>query len=449
MPGEAPPLVEATLREARRLTGDEALHARLDAWYRGQQPALRRQQLETDAWPAAALLHRPLTPARAPRLCAALDALAATLSAHGLSPQHHLGAPDAAALLAARPTLAALYAPSCFGPGVPMLGAGLTEQTRLAQALAAGADPDALIDLQLAPTLVHELCHGPAGATQGPPAPWMVVEAAAALLGWRADPRHLLPQVPDEALPAAAPFLLLGQELADRFGEGPLLALLSSPRPFAAWEALAGPVAARALALAEWQDWLTRGEPPLYPDGLRVPAWSKLLDAASAPSPLTPLLAQAADAWERGAPLPALPILLDAAAATPWAALPAWSRAPSDRHGRRVDSALAALMQVHRWDGAFTTAPADPPDGLVHLDVSTARLHVARRPDGVWNEPAAAPFPPPLARRLADRGVTQVTLTGVSRLDVPRAAAILRGLCDADAAPRPGVLTLPASGGPP
>ena len=199
---------------------------------------------------------------------AALDGLFAALDGAGIDARAFTGAATADALVAARPTIAALYAHALFGSGLPLLGVYPTDCDELEGALASSDAAD-VIDRRLAAHAVHELCHGPGRECEGEPAPWLVAEAAATHLGAAAWARHLFPDEAGEALRGVSLFVLVGDVLARRFGPGGAVAR-GLGEPLAA---LVGERAARALMRAGWDDWQTRQEAPFARDALGAAAW--------------------------------------------------------------------------------------------------------------------------------------------------------------------------------
>jgi hypothetical protein len=351
----------------------------------------------------APLFHRAIELAEWPRLDQALQGLYAALAAVGLDPAPLLGAPTPAALYAARPTPAALYAGSLFASGLPLTGAYPADRARLVR--------DGALDLRLSGNLVHELCHGPPRAS-AIATPWIVLEAAALHLGAAARVQHVFPDEAGEAVPGVARFVAIGGALEARFGAAAL------------WRVLYGaplaetfpPRVAAALEVAAWQDWLRRRHAPFARDAEAALAWVKL--AAGAADGLVAGGDGAASAARR-------PDLLAAAARTPWSALAWWREEPSSADGARVERAVRALCQVNRLAPLFETAPSEPPGGRVALDVDACRLYAAARKDGVFGEPADWWFPPPLARRLHERGARLVAVEGVTRARTREAAAAL------------------------
>jgi hypothetical protein len=399
-----PPLRESLVAAARRDACPDAVVAH----YCERMPALLVEQLRPDDAPRA-LLRRPLALARLPRLAAALDGLYAALDGAGVDARAFTGATSAAALVAARPTAAALYAHALFGSGLPLLGAHPADRPVLAEALAA-RDADDVLDLSLSSHLVHELCHGPSREHDGALAPWLVAEAAATHLGAAAWPRHLFPDEPGEALRGVSLFVLVGEVLARRFGRAALWRVaLGTPT-----SELFGARTARALDGAAWDDWVARQEAPFARDALGAFSWIKLIDAARTDDDVT----------------------LAAAGARAWRSLPWWSDAAEDDDRALVPRAVAALFQVNAMAPTFQTVPSEPPQARLWLDVDDCLLRAGPRSDGVFAEPASWLFPPPLARALAERGAARVRIEGATRARRGVIAAALIELCE-ERAPLP------------
>jgi len=399
-----PALRESLVAAARRDACPDAVVAH----YCERMPALLVEQLRPDDAPRA-LLRRPLDRTRLPRLAAALDGLFTALAGAAIDARALTGAASPDALLAARPTAAALYAHTLFGSGLPLLGAYPADRPALAAALAA-RDADDVLDLHLSSHLVHELCHGPAREYDGPPAPWLIAEAAATHLGAAARAEHLFPDEPGEALRGVSLFVLVGDVLARRFGPAALWRVaLGVPT-----DELFGARTARALDGAAWDDWRARQEAPFARDALGAFAWIKLIDAARRDDDVT----------------------LATAGARSWRSLPWWSDAPTDEDRALVPRAVAALFQVNAMAPSFQTAPSEPPHARLTLDVERCLLSAEPRADGVFAEPASWLFPPPLARVLAGRGAARVHITGATRVRRGAIAAALVELCE-DRAPLP------------
>ena len=346
-------------------------------YYCEKMPALLVDQMLRGEDFARRLLWRPLELSRLPRLRAALHGLFAAL---GDDAQPLLGAADPEDLVARRPCAAALVAPTLLGSGLPLVGAFPHER---AQINAQRGDADEVFDLRLSGGLVHDLCHGLSRPLDRPPAPWMVLEAAAGLLGSLAFPRHVFPLVPGEAVPSASLFVLLGQCLSRLFGRR---ALLRTPLDAVPLEDGFGPVAARALKSAALEDWRLRQEVPFARDALSAPAWVKVADAA------------------RGGRL----LSLAAAGGVDFAELPWWSEEPLPEDLEIARAAVPALFQANVLDGIYQTRPCEVRE--LRLDTRSCILQRERRPEGVFGEPAFWLYPPPLCRRLRERGARVVQI---------------------------------------
>jgi hypothetical protein len=244
----------------------------------------------------------------------------------------------------------------------------------------------------------------------------MIAEAAATHLGAAARAAHLFPDEPGEALRGVSLFVLIGEVLARRFGEAALWRVaLGVP----AAQLFGGDVA-RALDDAAWEDWAARQQAPFARDALAAMAWLKLVDAARAGERAT----------------------LAAAAARPWASLPWWHEAPADADRALVPRAVAALFQVNAMAPTFQTLPSEPPHGRLFVDVAECVVRAERRAEGVFAEPAWWLFPPPLARRLYERGARRLRIEGAARAQRSAIAAALVELCDGGA-PLPSEAELP------
>lgn len=396
------------------------------AHYCERMPSLLIEQSRPDD-AARGLLHRPLATARLPKLRAALDGLYAALGGAGLDAAAFVGAPSPPSLLAARPTLGALYAHTLFGSGLPLIGLYPTDRGPLVEELARG-DADAILDRALSCHIVHELCHGRSRSCERAPAPWIVAEAAAAHLGASARAAHLFPDEPGEALRGVARFVLLGDALARRFGAGDLWRVATG----APTAALFGERVAAALDEAAWQSWQARPEAPFARDASDALDWIKLVELARG--------RDFALDCRHG------PSLLARAAAVPWRALPWWRDEPGDGDRSLSPRAVAALFQVNAMAPAFVTRPSEPPGARLLLDVEAATLSAERRADGVFDEPATWLWPPPLARRLDERGARRVRIEGATRARRGAIATALLELCDGGAPlPTEVVLSWPSS----
>ena len=412
-PLEPPPAILDSCQTAIRLGVIEP--DALEDYYGRAMPAELLHQLCGDA-PPTPLLWRPLELERLPILRGALTGAFQALAAAGLDPATCLGARSPEALLRGRPTLAHLYAGALFGSGFPMIGATPNHGRAIAAwAEAHGLDPDGATDLWLSGNVLHERFHGQRRALLRRPDSWMVQECASIHLGWTARPGHVLPEAHGAAVPAGAPYLMVALALARHIGAGALwrVGLLGEP--------LARHTTRRveaALTVAEWQSLRAQRRPQFAPDGHRPVAWIKLLDAARGPAPLDALLDAVAardDLLEPGGPVTEGPELLAEAARLDWADLP-WYRAPVSEADRAlIEPAVRGLFLVHRLAPTFLTLPDPLPGDQLMLDPRACLLQAARRPHGVYNEPARWLFPPPLSRRVSERGAERVVVTGATR----------------------------------
>lgn len=428
--GDLPLQLPPALRESIVVAGllDGQLPEVVTEYYTARLPAERVEQLD-ERHPAAglALLRRRLELPRLPRLREALDGVHGALRDAGLDPGLLFGLTESTpeALVSARPTLAALYAPTLFASGVPMLGAYRHQVAMLTEELETGCDADALLDLRLSGHIVHELCHGRRYDTAAPPPPWMVVESAVVELCRVAREAHVVPSEPGEAVAGVGLFALLGGGLARRFGRRALWRVLLEPHAFASE---LGPRAAAVLAVAGWQDWMRRRTPPFARDALEAVAWVKLADAClAAPGDVDARISAIDRATELDPVVAAreLPDLLHAVSAVPWSELPWWSEIADERDDALVETGVQSLFTVHRFTRTFETVPDELPDGQVVIDVESCELRATARTAGVFVEPARALFPPPLARRLHARGARRIVAEGVTRASARKLASAL------------------------
>jgi hypothetical protein len=355
-------------------------HEGAAAWYCERMPRLLVDQTLRGEDPARRLLWRPLRGEG--RLFEALQGLERTLAEEQLQFSTLTGAASPEQLLESRPTAAALAAPTLLGSGLPLLGAWPAERDLIGAELPL-RDADEVLDLRLSGGLLHELCHGQQRELSEPPPPWMVLEAAALYLGSVAFPRHVFPDVPGEAVPGVSLFVLLGQCLARLFGRRQLLRVVVEAAPLR--EAF-GERARAALEAAARRDWEARREVPFARDALRALDWVRIADETRE---------------------------------VPWADEPV---TPADLD--IAQSAVRALFQVNVMAPTFQTHPCEV-QRLV-LDVHRCVLSRPPRPDGVFGEPAFWIFPPPMCRRLRERGASAVAVEGARRRDaLPIAEALI------------------------
>jgi hypothetical protein len=402
LPADFPrPRLPPALRESIRAAASLADATPLVDFYCDRMPRMLVDQLLRDDGPAADLLWMPIDADRAPRLRSATRALGRALVTAGARPE----APTDP--LARRPSAAALAARTLLGSGLPMVGAYPAERALLDAELKSGADRHDRLDLRLSGNLVHEMCHGERRRDcLRPPAPWPVVEAAAAHLGATAFSRHVHPEVPGEAVPALAPFVMIGDAFARLFGTRALWSLTVGESMDAAFGERVG----CALTVAGWQDWLRRREPPFARDAARAVAWVKLADAARAMSLLSTLPDRARN-LEPLSRVRDLPDLLDVAAGVPWRELPWWNEEPTSADAAMARRSVRAMFQIDVLAPTFQTHPYHP--AALHLDTDSCLLTRERAERGVGPaEPPAWIVPPPFCRRLARAGVRRLSVGG-------------------------------------
>jgi len=393
------PRLPPPLRESIRSAASLADAAPLVEFYCERMPRMLVDQLLPDDGPAGDLLWMPIDADRVPRLRSATRALGRALVAAGAC---HEVPPDA---LGSRPCAAALAARTLLGSGLPIVGAYPAERELLASEVKSCADPYDVLDLRLSGNLVHEMCHGERRPDRPrPPPPWLVVEAGAAHLGATAFSRHLQPEVPGEAVPGLAPFLMVGDAFARLFGTRALWSVAAGESIDVAFGERAG----RALTVAGWQDWLRRREPPFAKDAARGVAWVKLADAARATSLLSTLPERVRN-LEGLSRVRDLPDLLDAAAAVPWRELPWWAEEPNSADAAMARRSARAMFQIDVLAPTFQTHPYRA--SALHLDTDSCLLTRERAERGVGpGEPPAWIVPPPLCRRLARAGVRRLSV---------------------------------------
>lgn len=387
LPGTRAPTFELALPPALRETMVEAGPCEpLAQYYCERMPRMLVEQMLRGDDPAHRLLWRKLELPGLPRLEAALRGIFLAL---GEEAPRLLGARSAEELVSLRPSIAALAAPSLLGSGLPLVGAWPMELELIGADLDGGRDPDAVLDLRLSAAIVHELCHGLRHELRRLPAPWMVLESAAALLGWLAYPRHLFPELPGEALPGTSLFLLLGQCLARLFGRRALLRTMGG----APLQGLFPECAAEALDAAAREEFEQWRQPPFARDALSAPAWAKLADAARAGRQVT----------------------LAEAATLQFEALPWWREEPLPEDFELARSAVLSLFQVNVLAKTYQTHPCEARE--LRLDTRTCLLQRPARSEGVFGEPPFWIWPPPLCRKLRERGALRVQVEGARRGD--------------------------------
>lgn len=383
----------------------------LAAHYLEHMPRQLVAQWQGHAPVVASLLERA-RPSAALTRC--LETMAALLAAEGLALDEHLGAPDVASLLAARPSIAALYFESFFGGGLPLLGLSAADQ----RAIASAPDPVAWFEARLLGNLMHELCHGQRRTlTQAPM--FLFTEAAAIHLGGTIERRHVFAEQAGEAVPAASAFYLLGLGLERLVGRRALWALAGGASLTERWPAALAPVVDRA----------ERDEDARHPDTVfaadasRAFVWLRLVDLARSGARDVPLSLDEAARM----PLEASPWAHEGATALDW---------------EIVSASVDALCSKSVYSDRLDTVPAEVPAGRIVVDPIAASIAcVASRADAVLGEPGAAWLPPPIVMALRARGLRRVELFAVTRAERHRVVVRLRELC-AESTPLPAALEL-------
>lgn len=228
--------------------------------------------------PQRTLLHTPLDLVAMPRLASALERFFDLVAAAGVDPTLAFGAPSPAALLATRPTVAALFAGAYYGGYGPPLCLQATDRAALARELAAGAPTLDVIDRRLTGPLVHELSH--LGHTRAPfPSPYLD-ECVAAWLGALAFPALAVPAPGDDAaMYMAAWFTQVGAHLARLFGQD---ALVRAHAGLVPWEDVLPPGLLATLERLAWEQWLAGRQLSFLGDTDRPDPWIKAFWLAAA-----------------------------------------------------------------------------------------------------------------------------------------------------------------------
>jgi hypothetical protein len=407
------PRLPAVLRQSIVAASELADPGQLADFYCERMPRMLVDQILRGDDKGSRLLWMEIDPGRTPRLTAALRGIASSLHAEGLPPL-----PGLRDLLERRTCAARLAAGTLLGSGLPLVNAYPAHREAFAQELEAGADPQELLDWRLSGNLAHEICHGPRRDRR--PAPWLVLEAAAIHLGATAFPRHVVPRIAGEAVPGLALFAVVGEALARLFGRKALWRLCLGE----SIEDALGDRPGRILTAAGWQEWMLKPEPPFARDASRFVPWVKLADATRGPSPMAPLIDRAAS-LDPARSARELPDLLQAAEAVPWPELPWWHEDPTGADAHMARAAVAGMFSVDVLEGTFQTHPHRP--GRLHLDAEDCLLWRDRDPRGVGaGEPARWIVPPPLCRRLRERGWRRSSIDGPAHEELLDAILELR-----------------------
>jgi hypothetical protein len=387
---------------------------------RGREVVAHYAQRSPEAWvrrfyggsaPVTELVRLDLRQAEVPRLRAALAALFAGARAAGLSPESVWGVPDVAAWLEARPRILDLHAGAFFGCCQPMISLGPLEQAALEASVDAGWGVASWLDVRLAGHVVHEQAHGPARAWRGGPGSWILHEAAGAVVNHAIRAEHVFARRPGEPVLGLRHAMVLGQAMIDAVGEAAVWRLaLAGADPTAEIGRRSG----HALAAADWQIWCRSDRLAFMPSHRRMLSWAKLFEVSRTPS-LCPELDRLEDAARVTPDLAlGLPDLHDLADAVPWTQVPAWHSPLEVSHREGLRVAVASMFQVERMQPDLQAVPADPPGGVLRVDVGACALRAEVRRDGAHGLAAVWRLPPPLCRALASRGLAQLTIRRAS-----------------------------------
>lgn len=345
---------------ARALDEPEAWpgeHALLVDHHTRTLQTMRASVLATSDEPQRTLCHTPLDLAAMPRLTRALERFFALAREADVDPIRAFGAETAEALVALRPTLAALFAGSYFGGYGPPLYLQPPDLAALARELT--TDPAlAVIDRRLTSPLVHELSHfGRDRRSLGPP---YLDECVAAFLGELAWPAIAVPEPgADDALYLAGWFTQVGAHLDRLVGRRALLRAHAGVEP---WESVLPDGLADLFVALGWRQWQRGRHLSFLGETHRPDPWIKAMWLAAA---------------QRMGAADLSNMTLEDLDAIPWSSIPR---------------------------GAWTAAD----DALVLRAVATLETEPLQTPEGAWRvrrAPCATRFDP-LTGRLERDGVT-------------------------------------------
>lgn len=395
-----------TLREAAERLWPPELPAppapleRLFEHYLDRLPAALGEQLARADEPGASLFHTPVAWHRLPRLGRALRRLGRMAREAGVPAERVLGAPSPSALSASRPTLARLYAGTCFGASSPLIYATPGDLASYAGEAAADEPVAARIDRRLAAPLVHELSH--LGRRRSAARPPIVDECISGWLGVSMLPELLWPAPgADDALMGAGWLAQTGQLLFHLVGRARLLRAHAGLADFA--EVLPGDLA-ESFARLGWQRW--DQDHALH-----------FLSGHDEPEPMARLIWLAA----AGAPTGGLdPTQLRA---LPLADLATGPVTASDRAILRAGvRAMALRTSLHQ--GGWRVRAAPPP-GPVAIDARAGVIAAPPDPDRPDLEPLRWVLPPSVARALQRAGVDEARIAPFAPEEAPAVAAVL------------------------
>lgn len=240
--------------------------------YHGVLLAQRRVQVLGGAGAQATFLHAPLALAQLPRLRAALSALFGCVAAVG-DPEPVLGASSPEALIARRPTLAALFDGAYYGGYAAPLYTSDAD-LRAMEAEARGTGVLAVIDRRLTGPFLHELTHFQ--RDRPALAPPYLDECVAALIGARVWPGLVSPEPGghDDALVGAGWFTQVGEHLALAVG---FEALVRAHAGLVAWEEVLPAPLAEVFPRLGWEQYVATRHPAFLGEAQRPEPWLKAL----------------------------------------------------------------------------------------------------------------------------------------------------------------------------
>lgn len=356
----------------------------------GQADLLRRHYLEfmprlcleqrlTREEPAQALFHTPLDWDRLPLL-------ASVLQRPGVAPAGTAS------------TLADLYGAAYYGGFMPLLNCYPLDLQLMAAALRESSLSE-VIDHYLAPSLAHELSHGPRGRR-------LLVhpyldECIAGHLGVRALRELAYPEAerPCRAIYATPWLAQVGQALCRVAGTENVERAQAGVLP---WEQALPAGLCEALAALAWEELRRRRDPHFLSSTYHPSPWMKLFFLAAAGAlPVGPTLAH----------LEALP----------FAAIPAGTETAADEEILR--DALCAMCLRPR-PGPVLLVDMQPPAAPIDIDLFECRVVTAA--DGMAPAPLSYLFPPATAARLRSRGIAGYTLELRTLAALPAVTAAVR-----------------------
>lgn len=366
----------------------------VDGHYLETMPAQLAVQLRGRGCPEERLFAHHLDFRLLPRLRDALERLFAFVGDAGIDCRAALGASSPRELIAARSSLADLYAGCHFGRSMPMLYAYPGDLTDDAWS---GRGPDELIEARYVGPLIHELSHLHPSDPDLVPAPANLHEALAAWIGSEVWSQQAFPAPGGEdALPGAPWFAAAGAFLGRSIGAD------EAVRAQAGTLDLRGPLGAgcvEALRCYGWLEFLESGAPHLLSDAFHPERWWKIIDLHRDPviarrfhaELVAPLLERVPQPGER------LRARWDSALdGLPWAELPAWR---DDTCAADDALALRAVRALHvrteRRGRSFRAERAQPPGPIV-LDLRECSVRAPWRGCDAIGAPPLHPYPPAL-----------------------------------------------------